>query len=372
MEQVNKKSKTEEEKNLRLIFPSSIDGNGKPKEHILEPNIYNKCETLKLLLLDDFLTQEGEMTLEVNFTTHVIMSWFLEYLRRRFVGLSYQGLIQCILLGDYLGIGGEYLTGLFNELRSRTPYGFPMDHVFAKNHREENQYGSDYRILKYSEYRVPFIPPGENEAVDIRALPFGLVKQYILPKEKTFEKLHTFRLYTVHWWDLVTNEMIELAKKTFARIAHFNEAILLEALYCFTELHYNKGFIENTLLQHGSIQGQKLDQQRRREYSEKRKAKKEQAKKEKIQKQTETKMEINALFVGLGYNPLKEWKPKVNTSNCLRRVVSNWIVDNHVPSNNELKSEIEKTCLLMMEKREFDDMFLIVGKEKFKKWVVAM
>ncbi len=161
MEQVNKKiKKEEEERNLTLIFSSSLDGNGKPKEHILEPNIYNRCETLKLLLLDDFL--QGEMTLEVNFTTHVIMSWFLEYLRRRFVGLSYEGLIQCILLGDYLGIGGEDLSGLFNELRLRTPYHFPMDVIFAKNHEDENEYDSDYHILKYPEYKVPFIPPGVN------------------------------------------------------------------------------------------------------------------------------------------------------------------------------------------------------------------
>ena len=372
MEQVNKKIKKEEERNLTLIFSSSLDGNGKPKEHILEPNIYNRCETLKLLLLDDFL--QGEMTLEVNFTTHVLMSWFLEYLRRRFVGLSYEGLIQCILLGDYLGIGVGDLTGLFNELRLRTPYQFPMDHIFAKNHKDENEYDSDYRILKYPDYKVPFIAPGVNEPVDIRAIPFGLVKQYILPKgnQQTFANLHTFRLYTIHWWDLVTNEMIELAKKTFARIAHFNEAILLEALYCFTELKYNKGFIENTLLQHGSFQGQKLDQQRRKEYSERRKAKKEQAKKEKIQKQVETKAEINTLLIQLGYSPLKEWKPKVSSSNCLRRVVRNWIVGNHVPSDKELESEIEKTCLLMMERREFDDMFLIVGKEKFKKWVATI
>jgi hypothetical protein len=368
---VNKKPKQEEERNLTLIFPSSLDVNGKSKEHILEPNIYNRCETLKLLLLDDFL--QGEMTLEVNFTTHVIMSWFLEYLRRSFVGLSYEGLIQCILLGDYLGIGGEDLAVLFNELITRTPFRFPMDVIFANNHKNENEYDADYHILKYPDYKVPFIPPGENEPVVIRALPFGLVKKYILSKgQQTFSGLHQFRLYTIHWWDLVTNEMIAMAKRIFTRVSHFNEAMLLEALYCFTELKYNKGYIENTLLQHGSFQGQKLDQQRRKEYSERRKAKKEQAKKEKIQKQVQTKAEINKLIVELGYNPLKEWKPKVSTSNCLRRVISNWIVGNHVPSENEVESEMEKTCLLMMERREFDDMFLIVGKDKFKKWVAML
>jgi len=314
--------------------------------------------------LDDFL--QGEMTLEVNFTTHVIMSWFLEYLRRRFVGLSYEGLIQCILLGDYLGIGGEDLTGLFDELISRTDFNTPMDGIFARKNKDENVYDADYRILKFPEFKVPFVA----ESLDIRALPFGLVKKYILfigNRDGSFGFLQQLRLYTIYWWDLVTNEMIAIAKRVFTRVSHFNEAMLLEALYCYTELHYSKKHIENTLLQHGSFQGQKLDQQRRKEYSDRRKAKKEQAKKEKIQKQTETKAEINTLFVGLGYNPLKEWKPKVNSSNHLRRMVSNWIVGNYVPSDNEVESEMEKTCLLMMERREFDDMFLIVGKDKFKK-----
>ena len=131
MERVTKKIKTE--KNLLLVFPSSLDGNGKPKEHILEPEDYNKCETLKLLLsVNPLLEEEQMIKLEVNFTTHVIMSWFLEYLRRNFVGLSYEGLIQCILLGDYLGIG-DHLKGLFAELCYRTNFCKPLDPHVCSN-----------------------------------------------------------------------------------------------------------------------------------------------------------------------------------------------------------------------------------------------
>ena len=244
--------------------------------------------------------------------------------------------------------------------------------MFAATSKDENTQDADYRILKFPEFKVPFIGE-EEEALDIRALPFGLVKKYILPKNnmQTFANLHKLRLYTIHWWDLVTNEMIALAKRTFTRVAHFNEAMLIEALFCYNELHFNKKYVEDTLLKHGSFQGLKLDNQRRKEYADKRKAKKEEAKKEKIQKQSETKAKINQVFIQLGYNPLKEWRSKLHYDNDIKSTLNGWIRANYVPSKQEVEKEMEKTCLQMIEKREFNELFLVVGKEKFKKWVVT-
>jgi hypothetical protein len=337
-----------------LDFPQEPE-----KSHTLDHDTFEKLTTLKYMVADT-----GAKSLDVTFTTYTKMERLLVHLKRKFVGFAYNNLIDVILLANYLGV--DDLCLLFNELKSRTKFDTePLDKEFVIKVGGENKIDSPYRVLKFPS------DPATRPKEGIEALPLVLVKKYLMPSESaTFEKLHKMRCYSIHWWDLFTDAMITKAKKVFPKVAHLDDAILLEALHSYYWNGMSADHYEKILLQHGSLQKQKIKLEKRRIYNEKQKQKRKALAQELANKKSAYEEKIRKMIIANGYLDPNIWHKC--EAYYAKNILNTWVnnLDERVDDKTVVKS-MEEAVDELVKAEDFNSLFIFVGKTRFKEIVTS-
>lgn len=333
------------EKSLKLLFPCG--------RHIFLPDwCYEKCNTLKNMLLDNPDTEE----IQVVFTTFVVMGWMVQYLERRFVGFSLNALVDVIKLGDYLDTDIEHLI---RELMSRVNFYKPLDPVFAEE-------------MKDKRFQFFHVDNCQQQQHCVLSLPPGLVKKYILSKIPV-DRLEKARLFSKCWWNLVTDVMLDLAKakmpQSVTRLVD-DDQVLFETFYCYVPT-VGMEYCEEVLLKHGSFRGLDEYNEKKAARNEKRRLQRAAKRESKLVAQRTAKDEINNMLIeccNISLDDLKNLMQGVNHFPLLE-AIGNWIKNLTPFDKEDVINLYTASCDELVILHEFNILFKLVGKEKFKQYI---